>query len=107
MSDDPARPLEILRTTAGDLPLEEVELAVDGRRWSILHTGAVISHADEAAFLRGEPGTKLPYGIVLWPAAIAQYTHDVLLSAPLGRLASSHGGCQPRRSMRWRICRTR
>lgn len=62
---------EILRTTAGDFALEEVQLTVDDRTWSILHTGAVISQDDEVAFLRGEATTKRPYGIVLWPAAIA------------------------------------
>lgn len=62
---------EVLQTTAGDMPLEEVQLAVHGKTWSILHTGAVISHAEEAAFLAGEATTKRPYGIVLWPAAIA------------------------------------
>lgn len=60
----------ILSTTVGDLPLDEVELELDGRTWSILHTGAIITHADEERFLRGEE-LKLPYGIVLWPAAIA------------------------------------
>lgn len=62
---------DVLHTTAGDLPLEEVQLDVDGRTWTILHTGAVISHAQEVDFLRGETTTKRPYGIVLWPAAIA------------------------------------
>ncbi|HEY0195256.1 MAG TPA: methyltransferase domain-containing protein [Kofleriaceae bacterium] len=62
---------EVLRTTAGDFPLDEVQLTVDDRVWSILHTGAVISQADELAFLRGEDATKRPYGIMLWPAAIA------------------------------------
>ena len=62
---------ETLHTTAGDLPLEEVELAIDGRTWTILHTGAVVSREQEIAFLLGEHTTKRPYGIVLWPAAIA------------------------------------
>src|SRR3569623_637216 len=60
----------ILSTTVGDLPREEVKLEIDGRTWNILHTGAIITHADEERFLRGED-VKLPYGIVLWPAAIA------------------------------------
>jgi predicted nicotinamide N-methyase len=34
-----------------------------------------VSHADEERFLRGEQ-LKLPYGIVLWPAAIA-LAHDL------------------------------
>lgn len=62
---------DVLRTTIGDLPLEEVELSLGDRTWSILHTGAVISHDEERAFLRGESTTARPYGIVLWPAAIA------------------------------------
>lgn len=61
----------VLHTSVGDMQLDEVELSVDGRTWTILHTGAVISHAEETAFLLGEGTTKRPYGIVLWPAAIA------------------------------------
>jgi predicted nicotinamide N-methyase len=62
---------DVLRTTAGDFTLEEVQLTVDDRTWTILHTGAVISSDDELAFLRSEQTTRRPYGIVLWPAAIA------------------------------------
>jgi predicted nicotinamide N-methyase len=71
----PAGP-DALRTTAGDLPLEEVQLSLEGRAWTILHTGAVISREQEVAFLLGENTTKRPYGIVLWPAAIA-LAHEV------------------------------
>lgn len=60
----------ILSTTAGDLPLEEYRLALGGHAWTILHTGAVLSHDDEDRFLRGDQ-LRLPYGIALWPAAIA------------------------------------
>jgi predicted nicotinamide N-methyase len=66
----------VLQTTIGDLALEEVELSVDGRTYSTLHTGAVLSRADEVAFLRGEHTPRRPYGIVLWPAAIA-LAHEV------------------------------
>ncbi len=65
-----------LSTTAGDLPLEEVELHVGSRTWSILHTGAIVSREQEVDFLRGESGTRRPYGIVLWPSAIA-IAHEV------------------------------
>ena len=58
-----------LSTTAGELPLEDYRLALGGRTWTILHTGAILSHEDEERFLRGE--LRLPYGIALWPAAIA------------------------------------
>jgi predicted nicotinamide N-methyase len=61
---------ETLSTTAGDLPLEEYRLALAGHAWTILHTGAILSHDDEDRFLRGDQ-PRLPYGIALWPAAIA------------------------------------
>ena len=76
--------MQVLHTTAGDLPLEEVELAVDGKTWTILHTGAVISREQELAFLRGENQTQRPYGIVLWPAAIA-LAHEVATRALAGK----------------------
>jgi predicted nicotinamide N-methyase len=61
---------QILSTTGGDLPLEEYRLALGGQAWTILHTGAILSHEDEDRFLRGDQ-LRLPYGIALWPAAIA------------------------------------
>lgn len=67
---------EILHTTAGDLPLDEIELEIGGRAWRILHAGAVVSGAQERAFLRGEEAAKRPYGVLLWPAAIA-LAHEV------------------------------
>lgn len=60
---------ELLVTTEGDIPLEEIELGIDGRSWRILHTGAVVSHDDEQRFLGAE--LRLPYGVALWPSAIA------------------------------------
>lgn len=66
----------VLHTSVGDMPLEEVQLAVNGRTWTILHTGAVISLDDELAFLRSEGAAPRPYGVVLWPAAIA-LAHEV------------------------------
>jgi len=71
----------VLHTTIGDLALEEVQLHVGDRTYSTLHTGAVISRDEEDAFLRGERTTRRPYGVVLWPAAIA-LAHDVA-SRPL------------------------
>jgi predicted nicotinamide N-methyase len=64
-----------LSTTAGDLPLQEYRLSLGGRTWTILHTGAILSHEDEQEFLR-EDQPRLPYGIALWPAAIA-LAHDI------------------------------
>ena len=64
-----------LRTTAGEVALHEYRLRLAGHEWAILHTGALLSHADEQRFL-GEQGDRLPYGVILWPAAIA-LAHDV------------------------------
>jgi predicted nicotinamide N-methyase len=62
-------PDPVLRTNVGDVPLEEYQLALEGRTWRILHTGAIITHEDEQRFLGAE--RRLPYGIVLWPSSIA------------------------------------
>lgn len=64
----------VLSTTAGDLPLEEYHLRLEGRTWRILHTGAVLSHDDEQRFLGAE--RRIPYGVALWPAAIA-LAHEI------------------------------
>jgi len=69
MTESAVQPV-VLSTSTGEIPLHEYRLGIAGRTWSILHTGAVLSHADEARFL-GEAATRLPYGVVLWPAAIA------------------------------------
>lgn len=74
MSGPDATP-RVLRTTAGDFPLHEFRLRLGGREWSVLHTGAVLTHTDEARVVGGE-AIPLPYGVSLWPAAIA-LAHDV------------------------------
>jgi predicted nicotinamide N-methyase len=67
----------VLKTTAGDLPLEEYHLRLQGHAWRILHTGAILSLADEHRFLAPESEQpRIPYGIVLWPAAIA-LAHEI------------------------------
>ena len=78
----PSTVTSVLRTTAGDLPLEEYHLRLEGRAWRILHTGAIISHADEERFLGGDQ-PRIPYGIVLWPAAIA-LAHEIATRALCG-----------------------
>jgi predicted nicotinamide N-methyase len=77
---------EVLRTTAGEFPLHEYRLRLGGREWGILHTDSVLSHADEQEFLR-ERRERLPYGVVLWPAAIA-LAHEVAARADALRGAS-------------------
>jgi predicted nicotinamide N-methyase len=68
-----------LRTAAGEVPLQESRLVAAGRAWAILHTGAVLTRADEARVI-GEPRDRLPYGVALWPAAIA-LAHEVAARA--------------------------
>lgn len=68
----------VLRTTIGDVPLEEVRLEIEGRTWSLLHGGAVLSPEDEQRVVDGSGQHALPYGMVLWPAAIA-LAHEVAL----------------------------
>jgi methyltransferase-like protein 23 len=70
---------EVLRTTAGDFPLHEYRLRLGGREWSILHTDSVLTRDDEQHFLL-ERKEQLPYGVLLWPAAIA-LAHEVAARA--------------------------
>lgn len=72
---DSAPPPRVLQTTAGEVPLHEYRLRLDGREWSVLHSNAVLSQEDESHFLH-ELRARLPYGVALWPAAIA-LAHDV------------------------------
>ena len=69
----------VLRTTAGDLPLHEYRLRLAGREWAILHTGALLTPMDEAYFFN-ERQDRVPYGVALWPAAIA-LAHEVIARA--------------------------
>src|SRR5438477_2919252 len=70
----PTNEATVLRTSIGELPLEEYHLRLEGRAWRILHTGAILSEDDEQRFLGAE--LRLPYGIVLWPSAIA-LAHEI------------------------------
>ena len=79
MSTGPAGAPEVLATAAGEVPLAEYRLKLAGRSWGVLHTEAVLSHDDEQRFLR-EQRDRLPYGVVLWPAAVA-LAHEVAARA--------------------------
>ncbi len=70
----------VLSTTAGDVVLETYHLRLGDRAWRILHAGAIISIEDEQQLLNSEQ-SRFPYGIVLWPSAIA-LAHEVA-SRPL------------------------
>ena len=61
----------LLHTADGHTyPLHEYHLRLAGREWVILHTGVILTYADEAQFFR-DLRDHLPYGVALWPAAIA------------------------------------
>jgi predicted nicotinamide N-methyase len=64
-----------LHTSAGEFPLHEYRLQLTEGAWTILHTGAILTYADESRFFR-ELRDRLPYGVALWPAAIA-LAHEV------------------------------
>ncbi len=74
MSGSATQP-QVLRTSAGEIPLHECRLQVGGREWSVLHTRALLTHAEEADFFQ-EFLNRLPYGVALWPSAIA-LAHEV------------------------------
>lgn len=69
----------MLRTAVGHGPLAKYRLRLDGREWTVLHTGVILSHAAEQR-LSSESRERLPYGVALWPAAIA-LAHDVAARA--------------------------
>jgi predicted nicotinamide N-methyase len=62
--------LKYLHTDDGSYPLHEYHLALAGREWVALHTGLMLTFADEAQFFKEMMG-HLPYGVALWPSAIA------------------------------------
>ena len=79
MTAQPDESDRTLHTSVGDFPLHEYRLRLAGREWSVLHTDSVLSWAEESRFLH-EQRERLPYGVVLWPAAIA-LAHEVAARA--------------------------
>lgn len=67
---------QFLSTTGGDFPLHEYRLGQGGREWSILHTGAVLTRDEESRRI-GASVNRLPYGVALWPSAIA-LAHEIV-----------------------------
>jgi predicted nicotinamide N-methyase len=70
MTDTP-----VLDTTGGEFRLQEYRLRQGGREWTILHTGAVLTGADELRVIEPQDD-RLPYGVALWPSAIA-LAHEI------------------------------
>jgi predicted nicotinamide N-methyase len=72
-------PAPVLETSAGDFRLQDYRLRTAGREWSVLHTGAVLTREDESRVV-GQAGDRLPYGVALWPSAIA-LAHEIATRA--------------------------
>lgn len=66
-------------TSPSDPLFEVYPLSLGDRSWSFLHTGAVVTMAQEQQYLSVETG-RLPYGAMLWPACIA-LAHDLSFRA--------------------------
>ena len=61
---------QMLQTANGTYPLHEYHLPLAGREWVILHTGVLLTHAEEEEFFK-DLLNHLPYGVALWPSSIA------------------------------------
>jgi len=72
---DPNANLPVLDTSAGEFKLHEYKLRQEGREWSILHTGTVLTLEAESKII-GERSVRLPYGVALWPSSIA-LAHEI------------------------------
>ena len=68
-------PAQVLETSAGDFKLQEYRLRQGGREWAVLHTGAVLTRDDELRVI-GANNIRLPYGVAVWPSAIA-LVHEI------------------------------
>ena len=68
-------PPEVLDTTGGMFELYDYRLRSGSREWSVWHTGVVLSLEDEVRVI-GVKTNRLPYGVALWPSAIA-LAHEV------------------------------
>jgi predicted nicotinamide N-methyase len=74
LSEDPG-----LDTSGGLFPLFEYRLRDGGREWTVLHTGTVLTEADETNAIASTTN-RLPYGVSLWPSAIA-LAHEIAARA--------------------------
>lgn len=68
--------------------LHTFHLCLGDHEWTIRHAGTVLSYLEEEAYLRAlqEKRNNVPYGVALWPAAIA-LAHELTARAGDGELA--------------------
>jgi predicted nicotinamide N-methyase len=64
-----------LETSAGEFTLQEYRFRQGHREWTVLHTGVVLTREDESRVI-GEKDVRLPYGVALWPSAMA-LAHEI------------------------------
>jgi methyltransferase-like protein 23 len=64
-----------LRTSAGDVPLDEYHVTLGGHAITLLHTGAILTVDDEQRLVSDGEAHR-PYGLALWPSAIA-LAHEI------------------------------
>lgn len=65
----------VLDTTGGEFALQEYRLRHGGLEWTVWHTGAVLTRAQESRVIEPQE-IRLPYGVSLWPSAIA-LAHEI------------------------------
>jgi predicted nicotinamide N-methyase len=65
----------VLDTSAGEFRLQEYRFRQGHREWTVLHTGVVLTREDELLVI-GEKDVRLPYGVALWPSAMA-LAHEI------------------------------
>ena len=71
----PNEPPTELRTNAGDVSLHQYHVTLGGRAYAILHTGAILTVDDEQRLVSDNERQR-PYGLALWPSAIA-LAHEI------------------------------
>ena len=60
----------VLDTSAGPFELQDYRFRDRQREWTVLHTGVVLTRDDELRVI-GQKDGRLPYGVALWPSAMA------------------------------------
>jgi methyltransferase-like protein 23 len=68
-----------LDTSGGEFKLQEYRMRQGGSEWTVLHTGAVLTREHELRLI-GQEKNRLPYGVAIWPSAIA-LVHEIAARA--------------------------
>lgn len=73
--NDASAPGSVLETSGGNFLLKDYRLRSGEREWTVLHTGVVLTDEDETRAIVRKTN-RLPYGVALWPSAIA-LAHEI------------------------------